>query len=110
MMRLSAVFAALLFPMAAGINWKAVWMEPGPIFLDGAGATVRYRVFGLNGEDARAELTAHPRLIMRSLNREVVEIDRENATLAARSLGKAEIRVSFSSATSLIQVYVRKPE
>jgi len=58
---------AVLFGMAvAGINWKAVWLEPRTPVILTVGEKQQYTVMGLNGADVKADLTKSPYLTIRS--------------------------------------------
>jgi hypothetical protein len=95
--------------MVGGINWKAVWLEaPGnPVVLE-PGAAKPYTVMGLNGADTKADLTQSGYLKLVSLNPEVVEVDRVHNRLLGKSVGETELRISFSEATSVVRVLVRR--
>ena len=90
----------------AGINWKAVWMEPNVIVLCEPGQTRSFKVFGIHGADFRAELTGNTRLRIESADPRIAEVDRDNGRIVAKSVGQVELRVSFGKATSLVQVLV----
>ena len=79
----------------AGINWKAVWMEPNVIVLYEPGQTSSFKVFGTHGADGRAELTGNPHLRIESGDPRIAEVDRDNGQIVAKSVGQVELRVSF---------------
>jgi hypothetical protein len=91
-----------------GINWKAVWLEKpyNPVVLE-LGAVRQFTVMGLNGANLTADLTRSQYLKMISLDPDVVEVDRADAQLIAKSAGQTELRISFSEATSIVQVLVK---
>lgn len=92
----------------AGINWKAVWLEPrSPVILS-VGETQPYTVMGLNGADVRADLTRSQYLKITSSDPGVVEVDQKNAVVIGKKPGQAEIRISFSEATSVVQAFVKE--
>lgn len=92
----------------AGINWKAVWLEPRmPIILT-VGETQPYKVMGLCGPDVKAELTKSPYLKITSSDADILETDQENAVFVEKKPGQAEIRISFSEATALVQAFVKE--
>jgi hypothetical protein len=62
---------------------------------------------GLNGADVKADLTLSPHLKIVSLDPDIVEVDQTNGHLIGKHPGQAELKISFSEATSLIKVYVR---
>jgi hypothetical protein len=97
--------------VVGGINWKAVWLEaPGnPVFLE-PGAVRSYTVMGLNGANTKADLTQSRYLKLIALDPEVVEVDRVNSRLIGKSVGETELRISFSEATSVVKVFVRRPK
>lgn len=104
---------ALLFGTCfAGINWKAVWLEPRTPILLSVGETQPYKIMGLNGADVRAELTKSQYLKITSSDPGIVEIDQKNAAVIGKRPGHVEIRISFSEATSIVQAFVngQKPE
>ena len=92
----------------AGINWKAVWLEPPTPVILTVGETKPYTVMGLNGADVKADLTKSPYLIMKSSDLDIVQIDRKNALFVGKKPGQAEIRISFSEATSIAKVFVKE--
>lgn len=94
-----------------GINWKAVWLEQpsNPVFLQ-PGAVQKYAVAGLNGADVKADLTANKYLKVISIDPDVVEVDSANSQLVGKSEGETELRISFSEATSIVRVFVRRPK
>lgn len=94
----------------AGINWKAVWIEPyNPVLLMPGGVQT-YKIMGLNGADVKAELTLSPYLKIVSLDPDIVQVDQMNAHLIGKHTGETELKISFSEATSLIKVYVRNQQ
>jgi hypothetical protein len=102
-------FATGLFTGMAfsGINWKAVWLEPRtPVFLT-VGETQPYTVMGLNGADVKAELTKSQYLKITSSDPGIVEVNQKNAVLIGKKVGQAEIRISFSEATSFVHAVVK---
>jgi hypothetical protein len=92
----------------AGINWKAVWLEPYNAVILTVGDTQPYTVMGLNGADVKADLTNSPYLIMKSSDLDIVQIDRKNAVFVGKKPGQAEIRISFSEATAIVHAFVRE--
>ena len=98
----------LLFanPIISGINWKAVWLEPHiPVALR-SGETQSFRIMGLSGANTTADLTRSPYLRIEAADPLVVKVDQQHATLTGERPGHSELRVSFSEATALVQVYV----
>ena len=94
----------------AGINWKAVWIEPRiPVTL-AVGEEQPYTVMGLNGADVKGDLTKSPYLAIRSSDSDVVAVDQKNAVFVGKKAGHAEIRISFSEATAIVQAFVREPK
>jgi len=94
----------------AGINWKAVWLEPKhPVVLE-VGETQPYTVMGLNGMDTTVNLTRSPYLKITSSDPDILEVDQKNAVFIGKKPGKVEIRISFSEATALVQAFVREPK
>ena len=91
--------------LSGGINWKTVWLEPNPVVLH-AGSSISYVVKGINGVDLKADLTYSPHLVIRSSDTKVVEVDQKHARLVGKSSGRAEIRISFSECTSLVEATV----
>jgi hypothetical protein len=108
-LQLSA-FATWLFTGMAfsGINWKAVWLEPRTPVVLAVGETQPYTVMGLNGADVKAELTKSQYLKITSSDPGIVEVDQKNAVLIGKKLGQAEIRISFSEATSYVHAVVKE--
>src|SRR5258708_7181679 len=104
------IFATGLFTGMAfsGINWKAVWLEPRTPIVLTVGEMQPYTVMGLNGADVKAELTKSQYLKITSSNPGIVEVDQKNAVLIGKKLGQAEIRISFSEATSIVQAFVKE--
>ena len=90
--------------ISAGINWKAVWLDApyNPVHLK-VGESCPYTVMGLNGMDAKADLTRSPYLTIVSSDPSVLEIDRQETRFVGKAPGKLEIRISFSEATSIVQ-------
>ena len=103
-------FAIGLFTGVAfsGINWKAVWLEPRTPVVLTVGETQPYTVMGLNGADVKAELTKSQYLKITSSDPGIVEVDQKNAVLIGKKLGQAEIRISFSEATSFVHAVVKE--
>src|SRR6266404_7616345 len=91
-----------------GINWKAVWIEPTMPVSITVGETKPYTVMGLNGADVKADLTKSQYLTITSSDPEIVEVDRMNAVFVGKKHGHAEIRISFSEATGIVQAFVRE--
>jgi len=101
--RLAWISVVFISVAVAGINWKAVWLEPRmPIILT-VGETQPYTVMGLCGPDVKAELTKSPYLTITSSDTGVLEIDRKNAAFIGKKPGQAEIRISFSEATAIVR-------
>ena len=94
--------------MPAGINWRAVWLEPNPILLVPPGSSKPYVVKGLHGgSEDHVDLTHNPHLTVMSSDESIVEVDRESARLIGKKVGMAEIRVSFSECTSINRAFVK---
>jgi len=94
----------------AGINWKAVWLEPrNPVVT--VGEKQPYTVMGLNGMNTTADLTKSPYLKIISSDPDVLEVDQRNAVFVGKKAGNAEIQISFSEATAIVRAIVkeRKP-
>jgi hypothetical protein len=92
----------------AGINWKAVWLEPHiPVILH-VGEVQPYKVMGLNGGNIKADLTTHRDLRITSSDTDVLEIDREQGVLRGKNPGHVEIRISFSEATAIVRAWVKE--
>jgi hypothetical protein len=109
-LRRFGMLAALLVGVAvAGINWKAVWLEPRTPVVLKVGEKQRYTVMGLNGGDVKADLTRSFYLTIRSSDPDVLEIDGEDAVFIGKKTGHAEIRISFSEATAIVQAFVKDP-
>ena len=108
-MRLAWILPLFIGVAVAGINWKAVWLEPRmPVILT-AGETKPYTVMGLNGADIKADLTKSPYLKIMSSDSGVLEIDQKNAAFVGKKPGHVEIRISFSEATAIVQATVKAP-
>ena len=108
--RLAWIPMLLIGVAVAGINWKAVWLEPRmPIILT-VGETQPYTVMGLNGMDVKADLTKSPYLTIHSSDSDVLEIDRKNAVFVGKKPGHVEIRIAFSEATAIVQAFVKEPK
>ena|ERR1041385_6247560 len=91
----------------AGINWKAVWLEPkNPVVLT-IGETQPYNVMGLNGINTTANLTKSPYLKITSSDPGVLEIHQTDAVFVGKNQGTTEIRISFSEATAIVRAVVR---
>jgi len=101
-----AGLGAVAFLLSGGINWKTVWLEPNPVNLR-PGASIEYKSFGIHGADGKADLTKNPHLKVVSSDPSVVAVDRHNSRLIGKAVGRAEIRISFSECTSIVQVRVR---
>jgi hypothetical protein len=107
-MRLAWILSLFIGVAVAGINWKAVWLEPRmPVILT-AGETKPYTVMGLNGADIKTDLTKSPYLKIMSSDSGVLEIDEKNAAFGKKP-GQVEIRISFSEATAIVQATVKAP-
>ena len=105
---LECVITLFISVAVAGTNWKAVWLEPrSPVVLM-VGETQPYTVMGLNGMNTTANLTRSLYLKITSSDPAVLEVDQKNAVFVGKKLGKAEIRISFSEATAIVQVFVRQ--
>jgi hypothetical protein len=102
---LCVVIVGIVF---AGINWKAVWVEPKMPILLTVGQTKPYTIMGLNGGDVKADLTASPYLSISSSDPDIVQVDRNNAAFIGEKTGHAQIRISFGGATSIVQAFVRE--
>jgi fibronectin type 3 domain-containing protein len=63
---------------------------------------------GLNGADVKANLTKSQYLKITSSDPGIVEVDQKNAVLIGKKVGQAEIRISFSEATSLVHAVVKE--
>jgi hypothetical protein len=106
--RLLAAFGMFSFSMPAGINWRAVWLEPNPIVLQSPGSSVLYDVKGIHGgNDNHVDLTHNQYLKVTSSDESIVAVDPGSARLIAKSVGRVEIRVSFSECTSINSAVVR---
>lgn len=102
---LAAVFGIFTLTANAGINCKAVWMEPNVISLRSS-ESIPYVVMELNGGDWRGEVTHHPDLKITSSNENIVAVDQQAARLIGKVPGRVEIRVSFSECISIAVVGV----
>jgi hypothetical protein len=103
--------AVLFIGMAvAGINWKAVWLEPKTPVVLTVGESQPYTVMGLDGMETTANLTKSSYLKITSSDPGTLEVDRINAMFVGRKPGKAEIRISFSEATANVQAVVNEPK
>ena len=71
------------------------------------GSSIPYVVKGIDGADVKADLTYNPYLAIGSSDTKVVEVDQKHARLIGKSIGRAEIRVSFSECTSVVQATVQ---
>ena len=67
-------------------------------------------VMGLNGADTTANLTKSPYLKIASSDPEILEVDQKNAAFIGKKPGQADIRISFSEATAIVQAFVREPK
>jgi hypothetical protein len=105
-----ALAAVFVTTAIAGINWKAVWIEPYNPVLLAPGGVQTYKIMGLNGADVKADLTLSPYLKIVSLDPDIVEVDQTKGRLIGKHTGQTELKISFSEATSLIKVYVRNQE
>jgi len=94
----------------AGINWKTVWLEPRMAVVLMVGETQPYTIMGLNGADVQADLTKSQYLKITSSDPDIVEVDQKNAVLIGKKPGQAEIRISFSEATSIVRAVVKEPK
>jgi hypothetical protein len=107
MARLICALIMLALSMPAGINWRAVWLEPNPIVLAGPGSSRTYVVKGIHGgSEDHVDLTHNPYLSVTSSDESIVAVDPGSARLIAKNPGRAEIRVSFSECTSINRVVV----
>lgn len=94
----------------AGINWKAVWLEPRmPVILT-VGEMQPYTVMGLNGADTKANLTKSPYLTMTSSDTNTLGIDQKNSVFIGKKTGQVEIRISFSGAMAIVKAFVKEPK
>jgi hypothetical protein len=66
-----------------------------------------YTVMGLNGADAKADLTKSPYLKIASSDAGILEIDPETGTFVGKRPGHVHIRISFSEATEMVPGFVR---
>lgn len=105
---------ALLFVSLAiaGINWKAVWLEPQNHIILRVGESKPYTIRGLNGADIEADLTKSPELKMISSDPEVLAIDRETLAFVGKKPGQVEVRIAFGDATAVVRgvVYSIAPD
>lgn len=108
MRRLGFFCVALSMMAVAGINWKAVWVEPITPILLTVGESKPYTIMGLDGRDVRANLTTSPYLTITSSDPDIVQVDRAHAAFVGKTPGHAEIRISFSEATSIVKAFVRE--
>lgn len=108
MRRLGFLGVALSMVAVAGINWKAVWVEPITPVLLTVGESKPYTIMGLNGRDVKANLTTSPYLTITSSDPEVVQVDRAHGAFVGKKPGHAEIQISFSEATTLVKAFVRE--
>ena len=107
--RIAIMLVALISSSSAGINWRTVWLEPNPVNVR-LGSSLPYVVRGIHGgSEEHVDLTHNPSLKITSSNETIVAVDREHARLIGKTLGRVEIRVSFSECTSLITATVRDP-
>jgi len=109
-LQFSGLFLLSIGLAMAGINWKALWLEPHMPVILGVGEIKPYTVMGLNGRDVRADLSKARDLHMTSSDPDVLEIDREQAVFRGKSPGHVEIRISFSEATAIVQAFVKEPK
>jgi len=106
LLRLIGVFGMLALSMPAGINWRAVWLEPNPILIH-SGSSAVYVVKGIHGgSEDHVDLTLNPYLSVTSSDESIVAVDPGSARLIGKSVGRAEIRVSFGECTSINRVIV----
>lgn len=92
----------------AAINWKSVWLEPRtPVVLITVGETKPFTVIGLNGANAKADLTKSQYLKITSSHSDILEIDPANGTFIGKKPGHADIRLSFSDASEMVPAFVR---
>jgi hypothetical protein len=109
LLRLIGVFGMLALSMPAGINWRAVWLEPNPILLH-PGSSRTYVVKGIHGgSEDHVDLTHSQYLSVTSSDESVVAVDTGSARLIGKSVGQVEIRVSFSECTSITRAFVKVP-
>jgi hypothetical protein len=107
--RIAIILVALISSSSAGINWRTVWLEPNPVIVQ-LGSSVPYVVRGIHGRsDEQVDLTHHPYLKITSSDDKILAVDQQSAKLIGKTLGRVEIRVSFSECTSLIAATVREP-
>src|SRR5580704_4761530 len=107
MARLICALIMLALSMPAGINWRAVWLEPNPIVLAGPGSSRTYVVKGIHGgSEDHVDLTHSQYLSVTSSDESVVAVDTGSARLIGKSVGQVEIRVSFSECTSITRAFV----
>jgi hypothetical protein len=108
--RIGSVALVCIGIAVAGINGKAVWIEPRIPVTVRVGEKQPYTVMGLNGADVKGDLTHSPYLTIKSSDSAVVEVDQENAVFVGKKPGRAETRISFSEATAIVQAFVREPK
>jgi hypothetical protein len=92
--------------VSAGINWKAVWLEPYNMVLMNAGQQRTFTVMGLDGGNNMANLTKSPYLKVSSSDPDVLEVNQRDAIFVGKKAGEVEIRISFSEATAIVQAKV----
>jgi hypothetical protein len=106
--RLIVILGAFALSTPAGINWRTVWLEPNPVNLR-PGSSLDYVVRGIHGgSDEHVDLTYNPYLKITSSDESIVAVDRAGGRLLGNTVGRVEIRVSFSECTSLITATVRE--
>jgi len=98
--RIAFVMGLLTIGASAGVNCKALWMEPNPVILRPA-ESITYVVTELNGIGWQGEVTHHPALKVTSSDEDIVAVDKKSARLTGKAAGRVEIRVSFSECTSI---------
>jgi hypothetical protein len=94
----------------AGINWKAVWLEPRTPVVLTVGETKPYTVMGLNGADVKADLTKSQYLKITSSDPDVLFIDQEKGVFVGKQQGHVDIHISFSEASDMVPAFVREPK
>jgi hypothetical protein len=100
LIRVAAGFVLFTAAMPAGINCKAVWLQPNPIVLRPA-ESVSYTVNELDGLNWQGQVTGNPGLKITSSDENIVAVDKRSARLIGKSVGRVEIRVSFGECTSI---------
>jgi hypothetical protein len=102
-----AAFVLGIFSLTAnaGINCKALWMEPNATSIRSS-ESIPYIVMELTGVDFRGEVTHHKDLKVVSSDESIVAVDQKAARLIGKAPGRVEIRIYFSECIAIAVVGV----